>query len=189
VRTDRFLLIRNYYWERPLWNSVDSINSQTWTGYLHMHQQGQLTAAQTFLFQEPRPYEEFYDLQTDPHSLKNVIDDPRLAAQINDLRIRLDNWRVETDDRMPDKPRRDGWTRDGRPLPHNQPWYDRYIEALRARPELDELSSRYLDVAQQHRDECAALVPPAQPEPVVEPIVEPEAPPPREPEVVEQHLP
>ena len=129
VRTDRFLLIRNYYWERPLWNSVDSINSQTWTGYLHMHQQGKLTMAQTFLFEEPRPYEEFYDLQTDPHSLKNVVDNTQYLAQVNQLRIQLDNWRIETNDRMPDHPRRDGWTRDGRPLPHNQPWYDRYIKA------------------------------------------------------------
>ncbi len=129
VRTDRFLLIRNYYWERPLWNSVDSINSQTWTGYLQMHQQGKLTPAQTFLFREPRPYEEFYDLQIDPHSLQNAIGDIRYTAQVNQLRIQLDNWRIATNDRMPDQARRDGWTRDGRPLPHNQPWYDRYIKA------------------------------------------------------------
>jgi len=129
VRTDRFLLIRNYYWDTPLWNSVDSINSQTWVGYLERQQQGKLTSAQRFLFAEPRPFEEFYDLQTDPHSLKNVIDSPEHRDPINQLRTRLDNWRVDTEDRMPELRRRDGWTRDGRPLPHNQPWYDRYIEA------------------------------------------------------------
>jgi len=129
VRTERFLLIRNYYWDKPLWNSVDSINSQTWAGYLQMRKQGKLTAAQRFLFTEPRPFEEFYDLQTDPHSLKNVIENPEYTDSINQLRTRLDNWRVETNDRMPEKRRRDGWTRDGRPLPHNQPWHDRYIEA------------------------------------------------------------
>jgi arylsulfatase len=41
----------------------------------------------------------------------------------------LDNWRVESSDRMPTQPRRDGWIRNGRPLPHNQPWYDNYIKA------------------------------------------------------------
>lgn len=129
VRTERFLLIRNYYWDTPLWNSVDSINSQTWVGYLKMRQQGKLTSAQRFLFQEPRPFEEFYDLQADPHSLKNAIESPEYTASVNQLRTRLDNWRVETQDRMPETQRRDGWTRDGRPLPHNQPWYDRYIKA------------------------------------------------------------
>lgn len=129
VRTDRFLLIRNYYWQKPLWNSVDSVNSKTWTGFQQALMQGELTSAQKFLLVEPRPFEEFYDLQLDPHSLENVANDPQYTEHLNELRTRLDNWRVETNDVMPDKPRRDGWTRDGRPLPHNQPWYDRYIEA------------------------------------------------------------
>jgi N-sulfoglucosamine sulfohydrolase len=129
VRTDRFQLIRNYYWDKPLWNSVDSINSATWTGVMQMHRQGKLTEAQKFMFVEPRPFEEFYDLQLDPQSLENVIGQPEYAADVNRLRTILDNWRVETQDTMPEKRRRDGWTRDGRPLPHNQPWYDRYLEA------------------------------------------------------------
>lgn len=129
VRTERYLLIRNYYWDKPLWNSVDSINSRTWTGLMQMHRLGKLTEAQRFLFVEPRPFEEFYDLQLDPESLENVIDQPRYVDQVNRLRTLLDNWRVETQDVMPSDRRRDGWTRDGRPLPHNQPWYDRYIEA------------------------------------------------------------
>jgi arylsulfatase A-like enzyme len=129
VRTDRYLLIRNYYWEEPLWNSVDSLNSKTWVGMLQMHRQGKLTTAQKFLFQEPRPYEEFYDLQVDPQSLENVIDAAQHTAAVNRLRTLLDNWRVATQDHMPEQRRRDGWTRDGRPLPHNQPWYDKFIEA------------------------------------------------------------
>ncbi|MCP4449951.1 MAG: sulfatase-like hydrolase/transferase, partial [Planctomycetes bacterium] len=129
VRTERFLLIRNYYWDKPLWNSVDSVNSQTWTGYLEMQRYSRLTDSQRFLFAEPRPFEEFYDLKIDPHSLTNAVGTPNYADAVNQLRTRLDNWRVETHDRMPETRRRDGWTRDGRPLPHNQPWYDRYIEA------------------------------------------------------------
>ena len=129
VRTARFLLVRNYYWQRPLWNSVDSINSITWAGYLAEQRAGRLTAAQEFLFQEPRPYEELYDLQVDPMSLRSEAENPRYRSALNRLRWMLDNWRVETDDLMPARPRRDGWTKDGVPLPHNQPWYQRYIEA------------------------------------------------------------
>ena len=129
VRTQRFLLVRNYYWKKPLWNSVDSINSITWSGYLQAQRAGRLTEAQEFLFREPRPYEELYDLQVDPMSLRNLSDDPAYADDLSRLRTLLDNWRVDTEDTMPAEPRRDGWTRDGVPLPHNHPWYERYIEA------------------------------------------------------------
>ena len=129
VRTERFLLIRNYYWKKPLWNSVDSINAITWKGFMEVHRAGGLTSAQSFLFVEPRPFEELYDLSTDPYSLKNVVDDPAHFQELNELRTLLDNWRVQTNDLMPAEPRRDGWTREGTPLPHNQPWYDRYIKA------------------------------------------------------------
>lgn len=128
VRTDRFLLVRNYYWERPLWNSVDSVNSITWQGFLEALNAGALTPAQKFLLEEPRPFEELYDLQVDPRSLENVIDRPRYRSELNRLRTMLDEWRVRTRDEMPAEPRRDGWTRDGNPLPHNQPWYDRFIQ-------------------------------------------------------------
>jgi hypothetical protein len=128
VRTDRYKLVRNYYWDKPLWNSVDSINSITWQGMMEMKQAGRLTPAQAFLFQETRPFEEFYDLQADPFELKNVIEDPRYQRAVVELRIRLDNWRVETNDLMPAQRVPDGWTLDGNPLPHNQPWYDRWIQ-------------------------------------------------------------
>jgi len=129
VRSDRFLLVRNYYWDKPLWNSVDSINAATWQGFMEMAAAGKLTPAQAFLFVEPRPFEEFYDLKSDPHSLRNVAGEPQYRDELNRHRTLLDNWRVATHDVMPDERRLDGWTRDGRPLPHNQPWYDRYIEA------------------------------------------------------------
>lgn len=129
VRTERFLLVRNYYWDKPLWNSVDSINSITWKGFMEVHKMGKLTPAQSFLFVEPRPFEELYDVTADPHALDNVVDDPGRRAELARLRTLLDNWRVETGDRMPAERVPDGWTRYGTPLPHNQPWYDRFIKA------------------------------------------------------------
>ena len=128
VRTGRYKLIRNYYWDKPLWNSVDSINSITWQGVMEMKRAGRLTPAQAFLFQQPRPFEEFYDLEKDPFELNNVAGDPQYQQPAAELRTLLDNWRVETADRMPGQRRRDGWTPEGDPLPHNQPWYDRWIK-------------------------------------------------------------
>lgn len=129
VRTPRYLLIRNYYWDKPLWHSVDAINSQTWTGLMEMKKRGKLSAAQAYLFVSPRPFQELYDLKSDPYALRNVVEHPQHRRQLYRLSTLLDNWRVETSDHMPPQRRLDGWTRDGRPLPHNQPWYDRYIEA------------------------------------------------------------
>jgi arylsulfatase A-like enzyme len=128
VRTKRYKLIRNYYWDKPLWNSVDSINSITWQGMLEMKDAGRLTEAQAFLFQKPRPFEEFYDLDKDPYELNNIVDDPVYGQSLAQLRTLLDNWRVDTNDRMPDRRVPDGWTPDGNPLPHNQPWYDRWLQ-------------------------------------------------------------
>ncbi len=126
VRTEKFALIRNYYWDKPLWHSVDAINSETWDGLMEMKKAGKLTPAQAYLFQEPRPFEEFYDLERDPYQLYNIIKDPNYRDSLYKLRTLLDNWRVETNDVMPEKRRPDGWTRNGVPLPHNQPWYDQY---------------------------------------------------------------
>ena len=35
-------------------------------------------------------------------------------------------YAAETGDRVPAVRKPDGWTRDGIPLPHNQPWYDEW---------------------------------------------------------------
>lgn len=128
VRSARYKLIRNYYWDVPLWNSVDSINSITWQGYLEMREANRLSTAQSFLFQPTRPYEELYDTRRDPSEVQNRIDDPSLQAIRDDLRRQLDNWRVDTFDQMPVERTPDGWTREGNPLPHNQPWYDRWVQ-------------------------------------------------------------
>jgi arylsulfatase A-like enzyme len=126
VRTERYLLVRNHYKERPLWNSVDSIHSPTWRALLALRREGKLTPGQAYLFQEPRPFEELYDLSSDPFSLRNVAADPAHSRGLADLRILLDHWRVDTEDAMPREPTPDGWSREGVPLPHNQPWYDRW---------------------------------------------------------------
>jgi N-sulfoglucosamine sulfohydrolase len=124
----RFKLIRNYYWDRPLWNSVDSINSITWQGMIESKKSGSLSPAQAFLFHPTRPFEEFYSLADDPFETKNLITNPSYHDQIARLRAVLDNWRVDTADAMPEQREKDGWTMDGNPLPHNQPWYDRWLK-------------------------------------------------------------
>ncbi len=126
VLDGRRLLVRNYYHDLPLWNSVDSIASPTWTALLEARKAGRLTPAQEFLFQAPRPFEELYDLRADPHCLVNVVGEAAHREVLDGLRLRLDGWRRETRDELPAVRRPDGWTREGEPLPHNQPWYDQW---------------------------------------------------------------
>jgi len=107
---------------------VDSINSITWQGMLEVREKNALTPAQAYLFEPIRPYEEFFVMDADPDELTNQIEVRAWQSEIRRLRTALDEWRIRTADRLPAKRRLDGWTRDGIPLPHNQPWYDRYIE-------------------------------------------------------------
>jgi len=45
-----------------------------------------------------RTPEEFYDLEKDPHSLNNLIDDPAYAGQIRKMRRSMRKWMKRTDD-------------------------------------------------------------------------------------------
>jgi arylsulfatase A-like enzyme len=51
-----------------------------------------------------RPYEEFYDLTRDPQEQTNLADDPDYADAAADLRERLHEWLIETDDPLLDGP-------------------------------------------------------------------------------------
>jgi len=55
---------------------------------------------------EYRPVEELYDLETDPHEVNNLAENPDYQATLKDFRSRLDRWISETDDKgqMPEDP-------------------------------------------------------------------------------------
>ena len=50
----------------------------------------------------PRPPEELFDLEADPHEEKNLADDPAAAEVKAGLRERLHRWRDDTRDPFPD---------------------------------------------------------------------------------------
>jgi arylsulfatase A-like enzyme len=52
---------------------------------------------------DPEP-EELYDLLRDPNEMRNLIDDPRLAAVAGDLRARLERWMADSGDPLLDGP-------------------------------------------------------------------------------------
>jgi hypothetical protein len=58
---------------------------------------GDLTGAETW-FAEIRPGEELYDLESDPHEVDNLADDPDHAGVLERMRGMLDDWRDRVDD-------------------------------------------------------------------------------------------
>ena len=51
-----------------------------------------LSKKEKLWFQNPKSFEEFYDLKNDPFELNNIIDDIKYKDEINNLREQLDNW-------------------------------------------------------------------------------------------------
>ena len=67
-----------------------------------LHSSGKLTPAQSVYFVQPRPKEELYDCQADPHETTNLISEPAHQKNLAELRATLDGWERETNDYVPD---------------------------------------------------------------------------------------
>ncbi|UCG49701.1 MAG: sulfatase [Phycisphaerales bacterium] len=100
VRTKRFKYIRNYnpengYHEckyvqknRPMLAVIKELGAQ-----------GRLTKAQELILAKTKPKEELYDLEADPHELKNLAQSPHRQKELEKLRALLDEWIAETKDK------------------------------------------------------------------------------------------
>lgn len=101
VRDQRYRYIRNWRPELPGTPPADAVRSPTYVEMLKLEQTGELTAAQRNPLVQPRPAEELYDLQSDPHELRNLIDQPAHQATVQRLRAALTAWQAEIDDPGP----------------------------------------------------------------------------------------
>ncbi len=68
--------------------------AQVWT---RLHEQDKLTPIQDRYFQ-PKPTEELYDLEADPHMIHNLADDPNRADVLRRMRQELHDWQLRTRD-------------------------------------------------------------------------------------------
>jgi arylsulfatase A-like enzyme len=101
VRTKEFKYIRNYLNERPhLQPNRYKDGKQIVQTLRALHAAGKLDALQEKLFFAPaRPREELYDLAKDPHEINNLAADPVYKSVLEDMRKRLADWEVKTDDK------------------------------------------------------------------------------------------
>jgi arylsulfatase A-like enzyme len=99
VRDRRFKYIRNYDTTVPClpwipYHNRHPIVQELW----RLHLAGELDAVQSLLFRHPRPAEELYDTETDPHEILNLASDPASQPQLARLRAALDAWLREVGD-------------------------------------------------------------------------------------------
>ncbi len=110
VRDARYRYIHNFHPEIPFLaaNNYKETQYPVWNLLKKLHAEGKLTPPQEFLCQDHMPEEELYDMQSDPHQIRNLAqsNDPEVQAELKKLRAVLDQWIVEVDDkgRIPEPP-------------------------------------------------------------------------------------
>ncbi len=104
VRFGKWLFIRNAWPSRRALclESTDAYpaGKELWDG----HAKKRTTPDQEDVFLQPRPGEEFYDTESDPHQLQNRIASGEFAPQIREAREILERWTRETGDTVPKDP-------------------------------------------------------------------------------------
>jgi len=111
VRSDGYLLIRNFRpqfaWQGP----ADSVASPSHKEILKRQKQGTLTAAQAETLLAPRPAIELYHTKSDPHQLHNLAGMHKHTVVQTRLANTLDRWMDETHDSVPADISRDSFDR------------------------------------------------------------------------------
>jgi N-sulfoglucosamine sulfohydrolase len=117
IRDSGYLYIRNARPNLAWLGPVDSIQSPSHKDLVALRLQNGLSNAQADLFVQPRPEEELYATESDPHQLRNLAADPAHAETRLRLAQTLDLWIQQTGDAVPEKLRPDEYSReDGRAL-------------------------------------------------------------------------
>jgi N-sulfoglucosamine sulfohydrolase len=118
ARSGRYKYIRNYYPDLPATPPADAVRSLTFQAMRRLRDAGKLSPSQLACFLKPRPEEELYDTEADPHELRNLAGDLRHGAVLNQLRKALAEWQRTTEDRLPGARTPDEFDREtGQPLP------------------------------------------------------------------------
>ena len=86
IRTKRYKYIRNFMpWRPYAQHGAYPENNDIMRELRRLHAAGQLTAEQARFMQTEKPVEEFYDLQNDPHELRNLAADGKRPAEMEQL--------------------------------------------------------------------------------------------------------
>ena len=100
VRERRFKYIRNFlpgipYMQR---NPYKERDYPTWNLVKRLKAEGKLDAVQSLFAADSKPVEELYDLQTDPHEIRNLVADAAHGERLVAMRRTLNDWMARTND-------------------------------------------------------------------------------------------
>lgn len=110
VRDSRYAYIRNYWPQLPQGQYLDYLfQTPTTRVWQAAFQAGQCTPAQN-AFWQTKPVEELYDLETDPHQVQNLAEEPQHRAVLTRLRAVLQQHLLATHD-LGFLPESDMWER------------------------------------------------------------------------------
>jgi uncharacterized sulfatase len=99
VRDKRFKYIRNFMPHLPYAQRIAYMELMpTIQDWRRLHAENQLSGAAALFFRPTKPAEELYDTEADPHEINNLAGDPRHGDKLKELRGRLVEWMVETQD-------------------------------------------------------------------------------------------
>jgi len=98
VVTPRFKYLRNYLTDRPYMQPSYKDGWDVSKRFRAMMAAGEMNATQKIFFSDQRAAEELYDLNADPHEIRNVAEDPMYAQDLARHRQMLAKWIEETGD-------------------------------------------------------------------------------------------
>lgn len=99
VRDNRYLFVKNYHPELPYYKDVSYRKQMDMMmELLKLRDNGSLSGSPALWFRPTKTKEEFYDCQTDPFNINNLIDKPEYANKIRELRNALDQWESKVGD-------------------------------------------------------------------------------------------
>ncbi len=99
VRTNKYMYVRNYMPHLPyIQDSWIFGNQKRSYAELHRVRAEEGLPKHGEAMYRPRPTEELFDVQADPWELNNLADDPEYHYVLEQMRMRLDEWILETRD-------------------------------------------------------------------------------------------
>jgi hypothetical protein len=98
VTDGRFHYVRNYTPNRTFQQGAFEWQAKGYQSWEREWRAGRLNDVQARFFQGPRPFEELYDLESDPDQVKNLAGDAAQAERLRAMRQALDDHMVAVND-------------------------------------------------------------------------------------------